>query len=88
MRVYSSAIILSRKHAMPIAPSPFRQHCSACDWRGDVISPRSDALSPADFSSILEICPRCGAADLQFESERVVGSALQSVLGSLLGRRS
>lgn len=72
---------------MPIVPPSFRQHCRACNWRGEVISPRSDALSPADFTVILEKCPRCGADDLQSEPERGVSAALQNVLGGLLGRR-
>lgn len=70
---------------MPIKPLPFRQHCTACNWRGHVIALRSDALSPADIASILETCPLCGAADLQSEPQHGIASILQRALGDLLG---
>ena len=51
------------------ALAPFRQHCSACNWRGRVITGHSDAIFISDFASdIRATCPKCGKAGLEFEA--------------------
>jgi len=52
---------------MAVAPSPLRQHCPACGWRGAEIAPRSDALKGADLAAWHSACPGCGAAGLKTE---------------------
>lgn len=60
------------------ALAPFRQHCTACNWRGRVITGHSDAIFISDIGSdIRATCPECGKGDLEFEavSELVAASS-------------
>lgn len=51
------------------ALAPFRQHCSACNWRSRVITGHSDVIFISDFgSNIRATCPECGKGDLEFEA--------------------